>query len=113
LLCNALTVTELPPFLALPSPLAAAKARGTKLGVFRGRAGTAEDVSRARNARTASANTKAANLKPLLDRINPDGSLSLNKVARILDKERIPTASGRGTWNAKMVSLMYKRLEAA
>ena len=91
----------------------AAKAKGIKLGGFRGRAGTAEDVSRARNARTASANTKAANLKPLLDRINPDGSLSLNKVARILDQERIPTACGRGTWNANMVSLMYKRLEAA
>ena len=92
--------------------LAAAKARGTKLGGFRGRAGTAEDIKKATLARTAKAKAKAANLKPLLDRINPDGSLSLNKVARILDQERIPTASGRGTWNAKMVSLMYKRLEA-
>jgi DNA invertase Pin-like site-specific DNA recombinase len=93
--------------------LAAAKARDTKLGGFRGRACTAEDIKKATMARTAKAKAKAANLKPLLDRINPDGSLSLNKVARILDQERIPTASGRGTWNAKMVSLMYKRLEAA
>ena len=92
--------------------LAAAKARGTKLGGFRGRAGTAEDVSRPERPYSQSQH-QSANLKPLLDRINPDGSLSLNKVGKNTGQERIPTASGRGTWNAKMVSLMYKRLEAA
>ena len=61
---------------------------------FRGRAGTAEDIKKATLARTAKA--KAANLKPLLDRINSDGSLSLNKIPEILNKERIPTVSGKG-----------------
>jgi DNA invertase Pin-like site-specific DNA recombinase len=78
--------------------LAAAKARGTKLGGFRGRAGTAKTKA------------KAANLKPLLDRINSAGSLSLNKIAEILNRERIPTVSGKGCWNSRLVGRVYKRL---
>jgi len=90
--------------------LAAAKARGTKLGGFRGRAGTAEDIKKATLARTAKAKAKAANLKPLLDRINSDGSLSLNKIAEILNRERIPTVSGKGCWNSRLVGRVYERL---
>ena len=61
----------------------------------------------------AKAKAKAANLKPLLDRINSDGSLSLNKIAEILNRERIPTVSGKGCWNSRLVGRVYERLEAA
>ena len=52
--------------------LAASKARGKKLGGFRGRAGTAEDTARARAARTLKANDQARSIAPIIDRVGPD-----------------------------------------
>jgi hypothetical protein len=83
-------------------------ARGTKLDGFRGWAGTTEGIKKAIEALTAKA--KAANVKPLLDRINPDCVLSLTQIAEILNRERIPTVSGRGCWNSRLVGRVYKRL---
>ncbi len=61
-------------------------------------------------ARTANAKAKAAYLKPLLDKINSDGSLSLNKIADIFNREHIPTVSGKGCWNSRLVGRIYERL---
>ena len=54
--------------------VAAAKARGKKLGGFRGRAGTAEDAAKARKARTAKVLGHAESLAPIITRLDPDGS---------------------------------------
>jgi DNA invertase Pin-like site-specific DNA recombinase len=67
--------------------LAAAKARGVKLGGFRGRAATAEDRALASRALVAKANARAQDLAPIIARLDPDGSLSLNELARRLNAE--------------------------
>jgi DNA invertase Pin-like site-specific DNA recombinase len=98
--------------------LAAAKARGQVLGAydrndktkFVGRTGTAEDVAKAREARSQKATDKAQNLKLLFDRLNPDGSLSLAAMARLLNVEGIPTPSGKGSWQAVTVSRVLSRM---
>ena len=99
--------------------LAAAKARGTVLGAFDkddttkfiGRTGTAEDTSKAREARSQKATQKAENLQFVFNRINPDGSLSMSAMARHLNDEGIPTPSGKGQWQAVTVSRVMPRLQ--
>lgn len=98
--------------------LAAAKARGQVLGAydkndktkFIGRKGTAEDVAIARTAHTEKANNKAANLKFVFDRINPDGNMSMTALAKQLNLEGIPTPRGNGLWQTVTVSRILKRL---
>jgi DNA invertase Pin-like site-specific DNA recombinase len=96
--------------------LAAAKAKGVKLGGFRGYIGRTEDLQTATEKRIEkrieNANLKATRLKPILERVNPDGSLSLHRVAKALNQEEIPTMSGKGQWNAKSVQRVYQRLAA-
>jgi DNA invertase Pin-like site-specific DNA recombinase len=98
--------------------LAAAKARGQVLGAydkddkskFIGRRGTAEDALKARSAYTQKANNKAESLKYVFDRMNPDGLISMTKMAKKLNAEEIPTPSGKGLWQAVTVSRVLKRL---
>jgi|SRR6056297_1785549 len=98
--------------------LAAATARGQVLGAydkedktkFIGRTGTAEDVAKARQARSEKATQKAQNLKFVFDRINPEGTLSLAAMARALNADGIPTPSGRGQWQAVTVSRVMQKL---
>ena len=70
--------------------LAAAKARGQKLGGFRGRAGTAEDTAKARRAHTAKARGHAVSMAPIIRRLDPNGSLSLRALAAKLTAEPPP-----------------------
>ena len=91
--------------------LAASKARGTQLGGFRGRAGTAEDTARARAARTLKANDQARSIAPIIDRVDPDRTASLRGIARALNDEGVPTPSGEGTWTAATVARLRQRLE--
>jgi DNA invertase Pin-like site-specific DNA recombinase len=98
--------------------LAAAKARGQVLGAyakddknkFMGRTGTAEDVAKARYARSQKATGKAQNLKLMFDRLNPDSTLSMAAMARLLNSEGIPTPSGKGSWQAVTVSRVLSRM---
>ena len=91
--------------------LAAAKARGVKLGGFRGRAATAEDRALASRALIANPDARAADLAPILERLDPDGSLSLNELAHRLNAEGLPTARGGGAgWTAVGVSRVKARL---
>lgn len=83
--------------------LAAAKARGVKLGGFRGRAGTAGDTAKAREVRSAKAADHAASLAPIIARLDPDGSLSLRALAAALTAEGLPTPAGRAVWTAATV----------
>lgn len=89
--------------------LTAAKARGQRLGGFRGRAGTAEDTAKARAARSLQADEHAAALAPILKRIDPAGSASLRMIATALTAEHIPTPSGRGAWTAAAVARLRAR----
>jgi DNA invertase Pin-like site-specific DNA recombinase len=100
--------------------LAAAKARGQVLGAydkndkskFIGRTGTKEDCVKAVTAKKQYANAKAENYKPLFDRLNPDGQMSMNAMAQALNAEEIPTPSGRGKWQNVTVKRIYDRIAA-
>ena len=93
--------------------LAAAKARGVQLGAYRdgqfvGRVGTAEDAQKASIARAAKYEAAARMKLPLLQRVDPLGSLSLRQIAERLNAMEVPTVSGKGSWSANSV----KRLKA-
>ncbi len=90
--------------------LAAAKARGTKLGGFRGRAGTREDTAKARRRRTTLATERAASLGPIIAKIEEQGTCSLGRIAAELNAQGVPTATGRGEWTAAGVSRVKARL---
>ena len=81
--------------------LAAAKARGVQLGAYRdgqfvGRVGTVEDAQKASIARAAKYEAAARMKLPLLQRIDPLGSLSLRQIAERLNAMEVPTVSGKG-----------------
>lgn len=90
--------------------LAAAKARGTKLGGYRGYNGNADDLAKARTARTTNANQRAKDYELLFNRLNPDGSISLKDMAALLNMEAVPTPSGKGVWQGVQVKRIYDRL---
>ena len=89
--------------------LAAAKARGTALGGFRGRAGTADDTARARAQRTALVAERACSIMPIIAEIEATGARSLPAIAAGLNARGVPTASGKGLWTAIGVSRVKAR----
>jgi len=93
--------------------LAAAKAKGVQLGAYRdgkfvGRIGTTEDAKRASDARTALYRSRSVEKWPMLQKVDPEGSLSLRSIADSLNLMNVPTVSGKGSWSANSV----KRLKA-
>jgi hypothetical protein len=90
--------------------LAAAKARGQKLGGFRGYVPTAEDGANGRKARGAKANGHAASLAPIITRLDPDDSLSLRALAAKLTAEGLPTPAGAAVWTAATVARVKAKL---
>ena len=93
--------------------LVVAKARGVQLGAYRGdkfvgRTGTAEDAKKASEARTALYRRRTADRLPMLQKIDPDCSLSLRSIAERLNQMNVPTISGKGSWSANSV----RRLKA-
>ena len=92
--------------------LAAAKARGVKLGGFRGRAGTAADCAKAAAARSDKAARHALALAPMLARYASEGVTSNCAVAGRLEAEGVPTPSGRGAWAPTMVARLRGKLVA-
>jgi DNA invertase Pin-like site-specific DNA recombinase len=100
--------------------LAAAKARGfnkegqpLRLGGFRGYVPTSDDRAAAVHAKAAKANAKAEDLKPIIARLDPNGSLSLRSLATALTGEGIPTPAGASKWTAAQVSRVKNRLAVA
>ena len=88
--------------------LAVAKARGVQLGAYRdgrfvGRIGTAEDAKKASEARTALYRRRAVEKLPILQKVDPGGSMSLQRIAQLLNNMNVPTISGRGSWSANSV----------
>ena len=92
--------------------LAAAKARGLKLGGDSGYRGNKDDLVTATEAKKAKADETAKLLEPILNRVNPDGKLSFNKVAQVLNMEGVTTLSGKGKWYPSTVKNVYHRLAA-
>ena len=90
--------------------LAEAKARGQKLGGFRGYTPTAEDGANGRKARSATAHARAADLAPIITRLDPDGSLSLRALAAKLTAEGLPTPAGGAVWTAMTVARVKAKL---
>lgn len=90
--------------------LEAAKARGVKLGGFRGRAGTTDNCALARKARILKAEAHASSLAPILTRIDPTGSLSLRALAAKLTAEGLPTPAGGVAWTATTVARVKAKL---
>lgn len=95
--------------------LAAAKARGVRLGAFRdgqfvGRVGTRDDAQRATQGRVRQADAFAQGIQTALRDADPDGTASLSAIARCFNDRGVPTPTGRGKWSAAAVSRLKARL---
>jgi DNA invertase Pin-like site-specific DNA recombinase len=95
--------------------LAAAKARGQNLGGDRGKgtAFTADTNGAGRIARTANANSRAAQIAPTIADLREQGVTSLGALARPLTERGIPTARGSADWTPMQVSRVLARLPNA
>jgi DNA invertase Pin-like site-specific DNA recombinase len=89
--------------------LAAAKARGKKLGGNRGALLSDEARASGRKMQTARANERAADLRPVLRELQRHGATSLRDIANALNARNIPTARGRGPWSAVQVARVLQR----
>ena len=85
--------------------LAAAKARGKKLGGPRLAAARKASLK----ARSAAADAFAANVRPIIEQIRASGVGSLRGVARALNARGVRTARGGSEWTAVQVSDVLKR----
>jgi DNA invertase Pin-like site-specific DNA recombinase len=90
--------------------LAAAKARGQRLGGNRGV--VLSDAARAagREIQVARANERAADLKAVIRDLKRAGVVSLRAIADALNERLIPTARGHGRWAATQVARVLERL---
>lgn len=93
--------------------LAAAKARGKRLGGNRGVVLTRAARKAGRDAQTARATAGAAGLAPVLKELREAGIASLGGVARGLTERGIPTARGGTEWTAVQVARIIARLPGA
>jgi DNA invertase Pin-like site-specific DNA recombinase len=90
--------------------LAAAKARGVKLGGDRGAVVTAEAREAGLTARIARADKRAADLRPTIEALQAAGTTSLRGIAAELNNRGIQTPRGKGEWQAGTVSQLLARL---
>ena len=90
--------------------LAAAKARGTKLGGDRGNFAAIADRGRAagRAARQQRATARAADVRPIIAELQAEGITSLAKLAVTLTERGIPTSRGGERWSPMQVSRVLK-----
>lgn len=95
------------------SALAAAKARGVKLGGHRG-AMISEAVRNLGNtARTAKAQSFAADLAAAIETVRAEtGATSAGAIARELTSRGVPTRSGKTHWQAVQVQRILQRMAA-
>jgi DNA invertase Pin-like site-specific DNA recombinase len=90
--------------------LAAAKARGVKLGGNRGVVISKEAREKARKAIAKRADARAADLAPTIAELRAAGKTTLRAIAAGLNERGIPTATGLGAWSAVQVSRTLARL---
>jgi DNA invertase Pin-like site-specific DNA recombinase len=93
--------------------LAAAKARGTKLGGDRGNFHLVADAGRAkgRAVRQGQAASRSVDLQPIITELRAAGAASLRDIAKGLNDRGIPTARG-GAWSAVQVQRVMGRVTA-
>ncbi len=90
--------------------LAAAKARGQKLGGFRGHIPTAAEIAAANAAVRAKADARSADLAPVIAGLQAEGVTSASGLARALTERGIPTARGGAVWSAVQVQRAMARV---
>jgi DNA invertase Pin-like site-specific DNA recombinase len=90
--------------------LAAAKARGVKLGRVQSKKITAEASALGRDAIARRVAAKAADYAPIIRELQSAGITSLGGIAAALTESCIPTARGQGTWRAEQVSRVLAKL---
>jgi len=101
--------------LRTKAALAAAKARGVKLGGYRG--GPVPDIRQHQQAGTAAAHDKAEqfarSMKPIIEELQAFGFTSLRQIAAELNRREVPTARGgqRSNWGAPAVRNLLKRIK--
>jgi hypothetical protein len=91
--------------------LAAAKARGVKLGNPNLRAGSSDVVAVARDAHTQQARQRALAVLPFIAAAQRAGAVTLREIATAMEARGISTPSGRGRWHAATV-LQTERIAA-
>ncbi|MCJ2110755.1 recombinase family protein [Methylobacterium sp. E-025] len=94
--------------LRTKAALAAAKARGVKLGGDRGGMPPVGASARGGEATKAKATTRAWDVAPVIDEVQAAGAVSLREIAAGLNARGIPTARG-GTWSAVQVKRVLAR----
>jgi DNA invertase Pin-like site-specific DNA recombinase len=90
--------------------LAAAKARGTKLGGNRGVKPTAKMRALSTAALQQRADARAADIGPTIKALQAAGATSLRAIAAGLNAQGIPTARGGGIWSATQVQRVLQRI---
>jgi DNA invertase Pin-like site-specific DNA recombinase len=90
--------------------LAAAKARGKKLGGNRGVMLTETAREAGRAVRASRADARAADLAPVIAELRERGVTTLNGIAQALTERGIPTPRGRSAWSAVQVSRVTARV---
>ena len=83
--------------------LAAAKARGTRLGNPRLRAGAPEHARAAAAAKSVRARARAADVLPYLEAARRAGARTLHELAEALTNRGVPTPAGRSNWRPEQV----------
>jgi DNA invertase Pin-like site-specific DNA recombinase len=90
--------------------LAGAKAKGTKLGGYRGTTLTAKAREAGCKVRTARAVSRAADLAPTIEALQASGVSTLRGIAAALNESAIPTPRRQGVWQAVQVARVLARL---
>lgn len=88
--------------------LAAAKARGVKLGNPQLRAGTPALALAASAASSAQAKQRAADVLPLIRQAQQAGAATLQAIANAMTARGIPSPGGRGGWHPATVARVLK-----
>jgi DNA invertase Pin-like site-specific DNA recombinase len=83
--------------------LAAAKARGVKLGNPNLRAGSPVATALARDAHIQQAHQRAQTIMPFIEAARRAGATTLREIAAAMEARGIRTPSGRGRWHAATV----------
>lgn len=90
--------------------LAAAKARGTVLGGFRGHVPTVEERQAGVMAAQDRAAAHAGRIAPVVEELRTAGVTTASGLARALSERGIPTARGGSRWTAVQVQRVLSRL---
>jgi len=93
--------------------LAAAKARGKRLGGCRGIQPSPEARDAGRAAQATRAAKRASDIAPVIQNLRAAGHTTFRSIARALSERGIPTPRGQRTWTATQVSRTIAALHAA